>query len=94
MIYGFEIVYKGNVPKVVYVYLEEGNKSAKYGVTLKASVVKKGVNKVKRYKDKGMIYLKKYGIKDVFERVEMKLSRKIMKCMNTGEGCMFQRKNS
>ena len=75
-VYGFEIVYKGNVPKVVYVYLEEGNKSAKYGVTLKASVVKKGVNKVKRYKDKGMIYLKKYGIKDVFERVEMKLSRK------------------
>ena len=75
-VYGFEIVYKGNVPKVVYVYLEEGNKSAKYGVTHKASVVKKGVNKVKRYKDKGMIYLKKYGIKDVFERVEMKLSRK------------------
>ena len=75
-VYGFEIVYKGNVPKVVYVYLEEGKKSAKYGVTLKASVVKKGVNKVKRYKDKGMIYLKKYGIKDVFERVEMKLSRK------------------
>ncbi len=39
---------KENVPKVVYVYLEEGNKSAKYGVTLKSiRFVKKGVNKVK-----------------------------------------------
>lgn len=60
-VYGFEIIYKGNVPKVVYVFLEEGDKTAKYGITLKASVVKKGVNKVKHYKDKGMIYLKNTG---------------------------------
>ena len=75
-VYGFEILFKGRVPKIVYVYLEEGEKTAKYGVTLKASVVKKGVNKVKHCKDKGIIYLKKYGIKDVCERIEMKLSRK------------------
>ena len=75
-VYGFEILFKGRVPKIVFVYLEEGEKTAKYGVTLKASVVKKGVNKVKHCKDKGIIYLKKYGIKDVCERIEMKLSRK------------------
>ena len=75
-IFGFEIRYKGELPRAAYVYMKDGDRSSKYGITLKETKVKKVTQKIKKYQTKSMIYLKEYGIQDVVERAKMKLSKK------------------
>ena len=56
--------------------MKDGDRSSKYGITLKETKVKKVTQKIKKYQTKSMIYLKEYGIQDVVERAKMKLSKK------------------
>ena len=75
-VYGFEILYRGELPGAVYVSMKDGDRSSRYGVTLKNTPVKKVTQKIKKYSVKSVTYLEKYGIQDVYERVKIKLSKK------------------
>ena len=73
---GFELYYKGKLPKIVTVYLQDGDRKAHYSVTLQPSVIKKGAEKVKDYIWKTYQYTKDFGVADMMERAFVKLQRK------------------
>lgn len=81
-IFCFELRYKGEVPKRVTVYLDDGERKAQYSVTLKPSTVKKGVQKVKEYGKKTYRYTKQFGVSHTAKRALIKLQRKDMDFYN------------
>lgn len=75
-IFCFEIRYKGEIPKSVTVYLEEGEKKGNYSVILKPSTTKKKIEKAKECGRKVYRYTKDFGLTDMMERAIVKLQRK------------------
>lgn len=75
-IYGFDLSYYGKVPSKVKVHLSDGKRVAEYSVILKASHVKKGVQKIKEYSEKSYRYYQRFGISDTVKRTIEKLERK------------------
>ena len=81
-IFGFELYYKGKLPKIVTVYLQDGERKAHYSVTLRPSTVKKGVEKVKEYGRKTYQYTKDFGVSNMMGRALIKLQRKDLDLYN------------
>lgn len=75
-IYGFDLSYCGKIPSKVIVHLSDGKREAKYSVILKASYVKKGVQKIKEYSEKSYRYYQRFGMSDTIKRTIEKLGQK------------------
>lgn len=81
-IFCFEIYYKGEIPRIATVYLQDGERKAHYSVTLRPSTVKKGVEKVKEYGRKTYQYTKDFGVSNMMGRALIKLQRKDLDLYN------------
>ncbi|SHK15612.1 glycosyltransferase family 2 protein [Hespellia stercorisuis] len=74
-ILGFKAVHVGSVPKKVRVHLETAGKTDDFEVTLRPSVMDKGMKKMSKYTDKIVSYYTQFGVKKTFRRVWEKVTR-------------------
>ena len=81
-IFCFEIYYKGEIPRIATVYMQDGEREAHYSVTLRPSTVKKGVERVKDYGRKTYQYTKDFGVANMMGRALIKLQRKDLDLYN------------
>lgn len=75
-VHGFVIECKGCIPKKIRIHMESCNAKSDYELILKPSIVKKGVQKLKKNGFKAYVYYQQFGMKQTAVRLVEKLMKK------------------